>query len=105
MTFQFKGTLKYRFRLSLFGYDIFAGPWTTQAVNLTEAIPSEGTSVTLPDGFSGSVSEVSNGMSLTFTWEGLPLLSETIPLAGSLPVSLQPLKGVILAGTASVGVS
>jgi hypothetical protein len=102
MTLQFKGTLKYRFRLSIFGYDIFAGPWNTQNVSFTEPVPTTSASISLPDGFSGSIGEAGSGALIALEWEGIPLLSETVPLTGSLPISVQPLKGVILAGTASV---
>jgi len=103
MTIQFNGTLQYRFRLSIFGYDIFAGPWQSQTVKWSEAVPAESTSISILDGFSADIAEADNGVSLALQWEGIPLLSETVPLTGSLPISVQPLKGVILAGTASVG--
>jgi hypothetical protein len=103
MTLQFVGTLRYRFRLSIFGYDIFAGPWNTQNVSFSEAIPSESATVPLVDGFTASVSESGNGIELALLWEGIPITSDTVPLSGSLPISVQPLKGVILAGTAKVG--
>jgi len=102
MTLRFSGTLQYRFRISIFGYEIFAGPWNTQNVNFTEPVPAVGTTIPLIDGFTGSIGEAANGVDLSLQWEGVPLLSDTIPLTGSLPISIQPLKGVILAGTASV---
>jgi len=103
MTIKFIGTVRYRFRLSLFGHDIFAGAWQTQNVNFEEPVPSESTSIAILDGFSASIAESSNGVSFGLEWEGIPLVSETVPLTGSLPVSVQPLKGVILTGTATVG--
>jgi len=103
MTIQFVGTLRYRFRLSVFGYDIFAGPWNSQKVSISEPVPSEAASISILDGFTASIVESGNGANFSLQWEGIPLLAETVPLAGSLPISVQPLKGVILAGTASLG--
>ena len=102
MTIQFTGTLRYRFRLSILGHDIFAGAWQTQSLNIRETVPSEAVSIPLIDSFTASVGEAAGDSSLAVHWEGLPLLSDTIPLNGSLPISLQPLKGIILAGTASI---
>ena len=103
MTFRFTGTLKFRFRLSLFGHDVFAGPWQTKALDFSQSVPEQAESLSLPDGFSGKIGAASDGVSLSLTWEGLPLVLETIPVAGSIPIQVQPLKGVILSGTASVG--
>ena len=102
MTLQFIGTLRYRFRLSLFGYDLYVGPWIMQAVNLNEPVPASSTSINLPDGFSIGLIEAATGASIRLVWEGLPILSDTIPIGGSLPISVQPLKGIILSGTASL---
>jgi hypothetical protein len=102
MTLQFTGTLRYRFRLSIFGYEIFAGPWQSQAIKFSEPIPAQSTTLALADGFTASFNEIGNGASVSLEWEGLPLVTESVPLTGSIPVSVQPLKGVILAGVASV---
>ena len=102
MTIQFNGTLQYRFRLSIFGYEIFAGPWQSQPVKIREPVPAESTSISILDGFTANISEASTGVNLALQWEGIPLLSDTVPLTGSLPISVQPLKGVILSGTAAV---
>ena len=102
MTFQFNGTLRYRFRLSLFGHDLFVGPWNSQTVQISEPIPTTGTSLPLIDGFTASFQTSETGATVQLEWEGLPLLSDKIALAGSLPISLQPLKGVILSGAASL---
>ena len=99
MTIQFSGTLKVRFRISLFGHDLFVGPWRTQPVELSQVVPAESTVIHLPDGFTSTVSESGTSLSMVVLWEGLPLLSESVPIGGSIPVSLQPIKGVILAGT------
>lgn len=104
MTLQFNGTFRYRFRLSIFGYDLFAGPWQTQNVSFSEPVPNAAKSIPLADGFTASVGEAGSGVNLSVEWEGVPVLSDTIPMTGSIPISLQPLKGVILAGTASVTV-
>ncbi len=103
MTFRFTGNLKFRFRLSLFGHDIFAGPWQTKALVISQSVPSQTEVLSLPDGFSGSIGSTADGVSLSLSWEGLPLISETIPISGSIPIQVQPLKGVILSGAASVG--
>ena len=102
MTIQFNGTLQYRFRLSIFGYEVFAGPWNSQKVSFSEPVPAEAASLSLVDGFSASIGEAASGVNFSLQWEGLPLVSETVPLIGSLPISVQPLKGVILSGAASV---
>jgi|GEM_PF-2432540 len=102
MTLQFSGTLKYRFRISLFGYDLYVGPWQTQPVTVNQPLPTSSTMVQLPDGFSIGIAEAGTGISLNLAWEGVPVLSDTIPIGGSLPVSVQPLKGVILSGVASL---
>jgi len=101
MTLQFNGTLRYRFRISVFGYEIFAGPWQSQDVKISEPVPAVATSIPILDGFTATIGEAGNGVNLGIQWEGIPIVSDTIPVTGSIPISVQPLKGVILAGTAA----
>jgi len=102
LTLQFTGTFKYRIRLSIFGHDIYAGPWNTQPLNISEPISVGSTDISLPDGFSATVSQSGNDYNLAVQWEGMQVFSDSIPVTGSLPVSLQPLKGVIIAGNATL---
>lgn len=102
MTLSFVGTLRYRFRLSLFGWEIFTGPWITDPVQFSEVLPTLTKSFPLVDGFELSGSETDGTLTLAATWEGVTLAHYTVPESGTTSVSLQPLKGVILSGTLSL---
>ncbi|MDR3691193.1 MAG: hypothetical protein P4L46_17565 [Fimbriimonas sp.] len=87
----------------MFGHDIFAGPWQAQTVNVSEPVPDSASTIALPDGFAATIGADGDGANFSIYWEGMPLLSQTLPISGRLPVSLQPLKGVLLTGTATIG--
>jgi hypothetical protein len=103
MKLQFNGYLKSKLRLEIFGFVLYAGPWVTKKIDLSESVPATPTeTIHLPDGFTVDCSvNQDNTASAVLKWENVPIAGKTIhliPNGAGIPVSVQPIKGVILVG-------